>query len=56
MLVLIFAVWIYQFAHESRLRWFLQFAPVRIGLVVLMVAYLALFAGSSSPPFIYEQF
>ena len=56
MLVLIFAVWIYQFAHESRFRWCLQLAPVRVGLVVLMVVYLAMFAGSSSPAFIYAQF
>jgi alginate O-acetyltransferase complex protein AlgI len=56
MLVLIFAVWIYQFAHESRFQWCLQLAPVRVGLVVLMVAYLAMFSGSSSPAFIYAQF
>ena len=53
---MIFAVWIYQFAHESRLQWCLQWAPVRIGLVVLMVGYLAMFSGSSAPAFIYAQF
>ncbi len=56
MLAMIFAVWVYQFVHESRLSVCLRWAPVRIGLVVLMVAYLALFSGSSSPAFIYAQF
>jgi alginate O-acetyltransferase complex protein AlgI len=56
MLLMIFSVWMYQFAHESRAGWFLRLAPVRVGLVVLMIVYLAIFAGSSSPAFIYEQF
>ena len=55
-LVLIFAVWLYQFAHESRLKPVLELRPVRIGVVVLMVLYLAVFAQSSEQPFIYMQF
>ena len=55
-LVLIFAVWLYQFAHESRLKRVLELRPVRIGIVVLMVLYLAVFAQSSEQPFIYMQF
>jgi len=55
-LVLIFAVWLYQFAHESRLKPILELRPVRIGIVVLMVLYLAVFAQSSEQPFIYMQF
>jgi len=55
-LVLIFIVWLYQFAHESRLRRIFDMAPVRIGLVVGMILYLAVFAPSSEQGFIYLQF
>ena len=53
---LIAAVWAYQLAHESRLRWVLGLAPVRIGLVVAMMVYLAVFGSSGTQPFIYFQF
>ena len=55
-LALIFTVWLYQFAYESRLRWLLELRAVRIGIMILMVLYLALFAPSSQQPFIYLQF
>ena len=55
-LTLIFSVWLYQFAYESRVKWFLEARAVRIGIVVLMVLYLAIFAPSSEQPFIYLQF
>ncbi len=55
-ILLIVAVWCYQFVFESRLRWALQCRGVRMGLVVLMLAYLALFAPSGEQPFIYMQF
>jgi len=55
-LVLIFAVWLYQFAYESKIRWFLEQRVVRIGIIILMVLYLALCAPSSEQPFIYLQF
>jgi hypothetical protein len=55
-LALIFAVWLYQFAYESRLKWLLELRVVRIGIIILMVLYLALFATSSQQPFIYLQF
>ncbi len=55
-LTLIFSVWLYQFAYESRVKWLLELRPVRIGIVVLMVLYLAFFAPSSEQPFIYLQF
>ncbi len=55
-LALVLIVWLYQFAYESRVRWTLELAPVRIGIVVLMVFYLAIFARSSEQPFIYLQF
>ena len=55
-LALIFAVWLYQFAYESRLKWFLELRAVRIGIIIFMILYLALFASSSQQPFIYLQF
>jgi len=55
-LALILAVWLYQFAYESNLRWVLQAKPVRVGVVILMVLYLAIFAPSGEKAFIYLQF
>jgi D-alanyl-lipoteichoic acid acyltransferase DltB (MBOAT superfamily) len=55
-LVLIFAVWLYQFAYESRLRGMLEQRAVRTGLVVAMILYLVIFAPSSDQGFIYLQF
>ena len=55
-LVLIFAVWLYEFAYESKIRWVLELKPVRIGFVVSMIFYLAVFAPSSEQGFIYLQF
>ena len=54
--VLIFSVWLYQFAYESRARRILRLAPVRITAVVLMILYLAIFTSSSNQAFIYLQF
>jgi alginate O-acetyltransferase complex protein AlgI len=56
MLFLTLSVWLYQFAMESRFKPFLCKAPVRIGLAVGMILYLALFASGSDQPFIYFQF
>jgi len=55
-LVLILSVWLYQFAYESRFRPILGMAPVRIGLVVCMVFYLAVVGSSGAQEFIYLQF
>jgi D-alanyl-lipoteichoic acid acyltransferase DltB (MBOAT superfamily) len=55
-LVLIFVVWLYQFAYESKFRWFLELRAVRLGIMILMVLYLVLCAPSSQQPFIYLQF
>jgi len=54
--VMIAAVWCYQLVYESELMRLLEAAPVRIGLVVLMVLYLCIFAGASDRPFVYLQF
>ncbi len=55
-LAMVLAVWLYQGLYESRLRRALEPAPVRIGLVVLMAVYVALFAESGVQAFIYFQF
>jgi hypothetical protein len=55
-LVLILSVWAYQFVCESDWRRVVQLAPVRVGLVLAMVTYLAVFARASAQPFIYFQF
>jgi hypothetical protein len=55
-LALVLAVWLYQFAYESRVKWFLELRAVRIGIVLLLVFYLAVFAPASEKAFIYLQF
>lgn len=58
MAALVLAVWIYEFLYTSSTstkRW-LESSPVRLGLVVLMVAYLAMVAQPSTKAFIYFQF
>lgn len=55
-MALIFAVWLYQYAYESRMKWVLELKPVRVGLVAAMILYLAVFAPSSDQGFIYLQF
>jgi D-alanyl-lipoteichoic acid acyltransferase DltB (MBOAT superfamily) len=55
-LVLIFAVWLYQFAYESRIKWVLKLRFVRIGIVLLLILYLVVFAPASDKAFIYLQF
>lgn len=56
LLTLVMAVWLYQYVHESRLKSLLALAPVRVGTVVLMVFYIAIFAMSGEQAFIYFQF
>jgi D-alanyl-lipoteichoic acid acyltransferase DltB (MBOAT superfamily) len=56
MIVFILVVWLYQYFYESRVRLFLSLAPVRIGIVVLMIVYMAMFVTSSNKEFIYFQF
>jgi alginate O-acetyltransferase complex protein AlgI len=55
-LAMIAAVWAYQFLCESRARRVLDLAAVRVGLAILMLAYLLAFAGAGEQPFIYLQF
>ena len=50
------AVWLYQCLYETDRRSILKLQGVRIGLVVLMVCYMAVFATSNAQAFIYFQF
>ena len=58
MLVLVMAVWIYQFLFDAggRTRRFLESSPVRVALALLMITYLAIVAQPSTKAFIYFQF
>jgi D-alanyl-lipoteichoic acid acyltransferase DltB (MBOAT superfamily) len=58
MLVLILAVWLYEliYTNGTRLRGVLEWQPVRVGLVLLMIVYLAIVAQPSTKAFIYFQF
>jgi len=53
---LVLGVWLYQLICESRLRRLLALPPVRIGLVVAMLLYVALLSPPGEKPFIYFQF
>ena len=55
-LVLLLCVWIYEFMFESKARWILELAPVRVGTVICMIFYLVMFSGSGNEAFIYFQF
>jgi D-alanyl-lipoteichoic acid acyltransferase DltB (MBOAT superfamily) len=55
-LFLIIAIWLYQFAYESRIKYVLELKVVRIGIIIAMILYLFVFAPSSEKAFIYLQF
>ena len=50
------SIWIYQFLFESRIGKFLDWTPIRVGIMCLIVLYLIMFTGSSNEAFIYFQF
>ncbi|HZU35379.1 MAG TPA: MBOAT family protein [Gemmataceae bacterium] len=58
MLILILAVWAYQFgfAGSVRTRRILEWRPVPMGLAIGMIVYLAIVAQPSTQAFIYFQF
>jgi D-alanyl-lipoteichoic acid acyltransferase DltB (MBOAT superfamily) len=58
MMGMILAVWLYQllYTSELRVRQLLEWAPVRVGLVTVMIVYLAVVAQPSTKAFIYFQF
>ncbi len=55
-LVLVLGVAIYQHLFESKWKPFIDSRPVRVSLVIFMILYLSVFAGSGEQPFIYFQF
>jgi D-alanyl-lipoteichoic acid acyltransferase DltB (MBOAT superfamily) len=55
-LTLVLVVWAYEHVYESGRRYLVEYAPVRAGIVLFMVAYLAVFARSGAQAFIYFQF
>jgi len=55
-LALIAGVWCYQWLFESRLRWLLELAAVRMLLVLSMLAYMVLTVRAQGQPFVYMQF
>ena len=55
-LAMIAAVWCYQYLFESRLRWFIELAVVRVSIVIFMLAYMILTVRAQGQPFIYMQF
>jgi len=55
-LVLVLGVTIYQHLFESSWKQVIEWRAVRVSLVVFMILYLFIFAGSAEQPFIYFQF
>ncbi|MEN6335334.1 MAG: MBOAT family O-acyltransferase [Phycisphaerales bacterium] len=55
-ILLIAAVWIYQYLFESRLRSILEIRVVRIVLMIFLLTYLVLTVPAEGQPFIYMQF
>jgi alginate O-acetyltransferase complex protein AlgI len=55
-LLMVLAVWLYQYLYESRLQRLLSRRPVKVGLVVAMVLYLTLPLGAGGQSFVYFQF
>ena len=56
LLGLILSVWLYQFLYESRARRLVELAPVRMGLIIGMILYIAVVPSTAAKPFIYFQF
>jgi len=52
----ILLAWLYQYIYESRVRYVLTPAAVRITIFILMILYLAICTGSVGQAFIYQQF
>ncbi len=55
-LFLIVSIWAYQYLYESRLRRALEWAPVKIAIVVIILIYLTICPEGGEKPFIYFQF
>ncbi|RJP29943.1 MAG: MBOAT family protein [Candidatus Omnitrophota bacterium] len=55
-LVLTLSVTVYQYLYESNWKRIVEYSPVRISLVILMIIYLSIFPGTGEQAFIYFQF
>lgn len=55
-LFLCVSIWVYQFIFESKARKFLEWVPVKIGIMLFIILYLTIFTTSSNEAFIYFQF
>ncbi len=55
-LIMILAVWFYQFMYESNFKKMLEFKGVYVTMVIVMILYLTAFAPSRENYFIYLQF
>ena len=49
-------IWLYQFLFESRIKKLLEWTPIRIGVVCIIILYLIMFTSSGNEAFIYFQF
>ncbi|OHD62602.1 MAG: hypothetical protein A2096_14895 [Spirochaetes bacterium GWF1_41_5] len=56
MFIMIGIIWIYELMFNSSSRKILELAPVRIGLALVMLVYIAFFATAAHNQFIYFQF
>jgi alginate O-acetyltransferase complex protein AlgI len=50
------SIWVYQFLFESRMKKVLDWAPLRVGVVIFTLLYLMIFTSSGHEAFIYLQF
>jgi hypothetical protein len=55
-LLLCLSIWLYQFLFESRIKRILEWRPLKIGVVCLIILYLVIFARAGNEAFIYLQF
>lgn len=55
-LFLCLSIWFYQFIHESKIKGFLELAPVRAGAMLFIFIYLFIVGGTGHEAFIYFQF
>jgi len=50
------SLWLYQFLYESKARWLLEWAPLRVAIALFGVLYVATACAPSEKAFIYFQF
>jgi alginate O-acetyltransferase complex protein AlgI len=55
-LLLVLSIWVYQHVYESRLKRLLEWAPVKIALIALIIVYLTVCTEGGGRPFVYFQF